>query len=144
MPFGTLVNFFENLIKEVNKGGVGVIPSKNESDLLKPSAKGKEPAIADSKEQSTGQFREIGRKPVAQASCSEIDPLLCRLLADGILHSYWNRDSATKAGEISYSGLEAFISLDLIRMVENKLRYLVMLEKDVKSNSKEFLVHVYR
>ena len=76
-------------------------------------------------------------------SLFEMD-ILCRLIVDDILNSPWNKESAQKLDSISLSGMESFVSKDLIYLVENRLRYLIMLEQEMKANSKSFLVHLYR
>jgi len=91
-------------------------------------------------------------KPVPDATASVpevrrenfvLDPnVLCRICADEILASKWNKYSVSEK-LISLGAFQAFVASDLIDAIESKLIYLMMLEKEVKANSKTFLIHIY-
>lgn len=68
--------------------------------------------------------------------------ILCRICADEILTSKWNKGSVIEKS-VSFVAFHSYIATDLISSIESKLFYLDMLEKEVQSNTKTFLVHIF-
>ena len=64
---------------------------------------------------------------------------LCRVVADGIQHSSWNRGG----GGVAFSAFEAFVREAHVNSIERKLRYLLELELSLAGPSTLALVHVY-
>lgn len=89
--------------------------------------------------------------------------ILCRIIADTLLYSGWNRDvpsagaaaanPATKdaaastsidlKSNLSFSGLDAYIRNNRINFIERKLKYLMQLETNYSGAEIYVLVHVY-
>lgn len=94
--------------------------------------------------------------------------ILCRIIADTLLYSSWNRDSTSSAtsatgsgsaavntkeaasaaqselkSALSFSGLDAYVRNNRINYIERKLRYLMQLESNYSGAEVCVLVHVY-
>ena len=93
--------------------------------------------------------------------------ILCRIIADTLMYSSWNRDSSSGTlaiassapvvnakdaapvahlelkNALSFSGLDAYVRNNRINYIERKLRYLMQLESNYSNAEVCVLVHVY-
>ncbi|KAJ1416441.1 hypothetical protein B484DRAFT_401181, partial [Ochromonadaceae sp. CCMP2298] len=86
-----------------------------------------------------------------QAKMGGVDAyILCRIIADTLVNSSWNRQEGVEGGDfsllqskLSFSGLDAYIRNNRIHFIERKLRYLMQLEANYSGSEVYMMVHVY-
>ena len=106
-----------------------------------------------------------GEYVLSRATIRGVDAhILCRIIADTLVYSTWNRDaplstattstttSTTNKKEtttadikttLSFSGLDAYVRNNRINYIERKLKYLIQLEQNYSGAEVYMLIHVY-
>jgi Ca2+-binding EF-hand superfamily protein len=149
ISYDVVLNYFQNLLEQSHYfKSLGLSKEKTVSK------------VAESKDTSSARKEEkeiptVSEGPHMKKLFYGVDiSILLRLVIDSIISSDWNRPhfstgvtsssngTVAISNGLSFSGLDAYVRYSNIQKIERKLKYLLLLEKNLSSSFTYLLVHV--